>query len=138
MATRSGDGVDWLAVGLGGRPVREKSAPEVCEDARFVSAARDGDRGAFGRLYDRYARMVHGVLLAKVPVGEVDDLVQDVFLLALRRLSTLREAGSFGAWLAAIARNRANDFHRRSVPEHQLAEDTPENDTEQPGASADH
>jgi RNA polymerase sigma-70 factor (ECF subfamily) len=110
--------------------VREQSAPEVSEDARFVSAARAGDRAAFGCLYDRYARMVHGVLLAKVPVGEVDDLVQDVFLLALRRLSTLREPASFGAWLAAIARNRANDYHRRSVPEDQLAEDTPENDIE--------
>jgi len=103
----------------------------------FVNAARSGDRAAFGRLYDRYARMVHGVLLAKVPVGEVDDLVQDVFLLALRRLSTLREVGSFGAWLAAIARNRANDFHRRS-PEDQLAEDMSENDTEPKGISADH
>jgi DNA-directed RNA polymerase specialized sigma24 family protein len=65
--------------------------------------------------------MVHGVLLARVPVGEVDDLVQDVFLLALRRLSTLRETGSFGAWLAVIARNLANDYHRRTVPEDQLA-----------------
>ena len=46
--------------------------------------------------------------------------------MALRRLSTLRETGSFGAWLAAIARNQANDFHRRSVPEDPLAEDMPE------------
>jgi len=101
--------------------VREQFAPGVSEDAMLVSDARTGDRVAFGRLYDRYARMVHGVLLARVPVGEVDDLVQDVFLLALRRLSTLRETGSFGAWLAVIARNLANDYHRRSVPEDQLA-----------------
>src|SRR5208282_4718785 len=138
MATRSGDGVDWLAVGLGGRPVREQSAPEVSEDALFVSAARAGDRAAFGRLYDRYARMVHGVLLAKVPVGEVDDLVQDVFLLALRRLSTLREPASFGAWLAAIARNRANDYHRRSVPEDQLTDETSEDDIERASVSDTH
>jgi RNA polymerase sigma-70 factor (ECF subfamily) len=52
----------------------------------------------------------------------VDDLVQDVFMMALRRLSTLRETGSFGAWLVAIARNLANDYHRRSVPEDQLAD----------------
>jgi RNA polymerase sigma-70 factor (ECF subfamily) len=128
MASRSGDQVDLLAAGLGRRPVREQIAPEVSEDAMLVAAARDGDRAAFGRLYDRYARMVHGVLLAKVPVGEVDDLVQEVFLLALRRLSTLREAGSFGAWLAAIARNLANDYYRSSVPEDQLADDTPDND----------
>jgi RNA polymerase sigma-70 factor (ECF subfamily) len=117
--------------------VREQSAPEVSEDAWFVNAARNGDRPAFGRLYDRYARMVHGVLLARVPVGEVDDLVQDVFLLALRRLSTLRETGSFGAWLAAIARNRANDYHRRSAPEDQLAHDTSEDDIERGNISGE-
>jgi RNA polymerase sigma-70 factor (ECF subfamily) len=106
----------------------EKSAAEDSEDAMLVRAARDGDRAAFGRLYERYARMVHGVLLAKVPRGEVDDQVQDVFMLALRRLSTLRETGSFGAWLAAIARNQANDYHRHTVPEDQLADDSTDTD----------
>jgi RNA polymerase sigma-70 factor (ECF subfamily) len=89
----------------------------------WVTAARDGDRAAFGQLYERYARMVHGVLLSKVQVGDVDDLVQDVFIRALRRLSTLRETASFGAWLAAIARNVANDYDRRSVPEESLTDD---------------
>jgi len=106
--------------------VNGQSASEPSEDAMLVDAARDGDRAAFGRLYDRYARMVHGLLLAKVPLSEVDDLVQDVFMIALRRLSTLRESGSFGAWLAAIARNRSHDYHRRSVPEDQLTDDTPD------------
>src|ERR1700757_4992237 len=108
---RSGDSADLLAAGLGPGSAREQFASEVSEDATWVAAARDGDRAAFGRLYERYAPMVHGVLLAKVPVGEVDDLVQDVFIRALRRLSTLRETGSFGAWLTAIARNMANDYH---------------------------
>ena len=123
--------------------MREQFAPGVSEDAMLVSEARTGDRVAFGRLYVRYARMVHGVLLARVPVGEVDDLVQDVFLLALRRLSTLRETGSFGAWLAVIARNLANDYHRRSVPEDQLApqgertDDTNEREIEHGNISGD-
>ena len=108
------------------------------EDTLLVSAARDGDRPAFGRLYDRYARMVHGVLLAKVPIDQVDDLVQDVFMIALRRLSTLREPGSFGAWLAAIARNRATDFHRRSVHEEQLEDDAPDEDNATAHANKDH
>jgi len=108
-------------------PMRE---PLVLDDSALVLAARDGDRVAFGRLYDGYARMVHGVLLAKVPAREVDDLVHDVFLLALRRLRSLREPGSFGAWLAAIARNRANDFYRRSVPEETLTEEPSAEDPE--------
>jgi RNA polymerase sigma-70 factor (ECF subfamily) len=120
---RSGDGGELLATGLRPGPVREPSALEISEDATWVAAARDGDRAAFGQLYERYARMVHGVLLAKVPVGDVDDLVQDVFIRALRRLSTLRETASFGAWLAAIARNVSRDYHRRSVPEEPLPDD---------------
>jgi RNA polymerase sigma-70 factor, ECF subfamily len=122
----SGDRGDLLAVGLRSGPPREPSAWETSEDAPWVAAARDGDRAAFGQLYQRYARMVHGVLLAKVPVGDVDDLVQDVFIRALRRLSTLRETASFGAWLAAIARNMAHDYHRRSVPEEPLPDDASE------------
>ncbi|HEY6304959.1 MAG TPA: sigma-70 family RNA polymerase sigma factor [Candidatus Angelobacter sp.] len=90
------------------------------EDSRLVEAARQGDRAAFGRLYDRYARMVHGILLAKVPLREVDDIVHDAFLQALRQLHTLRDVARFGAWLAAIARNRANDYHRRAVEEVEL------------------
>jgi RNA polymerase sigma-70 factor, ECF subfamily len=120
---RSGDRVDLLAAGLRPGPVRQPSALEISEDAAVVAAARVGDRAAFGQLYERYARMVHGVLLAKVPVGDVDDLVQDVFIRALRRLSTLRENASFGAWLAAIARNVAHDYYRRSVPMEPLPDD---------------
>ena len=138
MASRSGDRDDLLAAGLGRQPAREQTAPQVSEDAILVGAARDGDRAAFGRLYDRYARMVHGVLLAKVPLSEVDDLVQDVFMMALRRLSSLRATGSFGAWLATIARNLANDYYRRSVPEDPLADDSSENDIERGDTGRDH
>jgi len=138
MASKPRDGVDVLAAGLGYRPVRKQSAREVSEDATLVGAARDGDRGAFGRLYDLYARMVHGVLLARVPLAEVDDLVQEVFMMALRRLSTLRETGSFGAWLAAIACNLANDYHRRAVPEDQLTDSASAEDIGRGNTRGDH
>jgi RNA polymerase sigma-70 factor (ECF subfamily) len=82
-------------------------------DSDLVRAAQDGDRAAFGLLYERYGPMVHGVLLARVAWEDVDDLLQDVFVTALERLHTLRDTGAFGGWLAAIARNRATDHHRR-------------------------
>jgi len=66
--------------------VTDWPAAESREEDSLVSAARDGDRVAFGRLYDRYARMVHGILLARVPPREVDDIVHEFFFLALRRL----------------------------------------------------
>ena len=126
MPSGSGEGVNLLFAGVESRCVSEPFALEGSEDAILIAAARDGDRAAFGHLYQRYARMVHGVLLAKVPTIDVDDLVHDVFVQALRRLSTLREPGSFGAWLAAIARNLANDYYRRSVPREELKEDVAE------------
>jgi RNA polymerase sigma factor, sigma-70 family len=84
----------------------------ISDEARLVGAAREGNRAAFGRLYELYGRMVHGILLSRVPREEVDDLVQDVFLMAMKRLHTLREAGAFGGWLAMIARHRAIDYFR--------------------------
>jgi RNA polymerase sigma-70 factor, ECF subfamily len=103
---------------------------ESREEDSLVSAAREGDRAAFGRLYDRYARMVHGILLARVPPREVDDLVQEVFLLALRQLHALRDISRFGAWLGTITRNRANDFFRKSIPEAQVTEPVSEDQAE--------
>src|SRR6266849_1927895 len=132
-----GYGIDFRAASMERQAVTVWPVTEPREEDSLVSAARAGDRAAFGHLYDRYARMVHGVLLAKVPVGDVDDLVQDVFLKALRRLSTLRESGSFGPWLAAIARNVANDYHRRSVPEDPLEDDLSDNDIDRENASRD-
>jgi RNA polymerase sigma-70 factor, ECF subfamily len=92
------------------------SATESSETGALVLQARDGSRPAFGRLYEAHARMVHGILLARVPWIEVDDLVQEVFLLALKQLHRLRKPAAFGGWLAQIARNRATDFHRRARP----------------------
>jgi RNA polymerase sigma-70 factor (ECF subfamily) len=94
------------------------------EEAELIRAAQTGDRGAFGALYHRYARMVHGILLTRVPHGAVEDLVQDVFLAALPRVASLRDASRFGGWLAAIARNRAADFHRRARPIAEYSEET--------------
>ena len=95
------------------------------ETAPLVEAARGGDRAAFGELYLRYARMVHGLLIARVPRVDVDDLVQDVFLQAMRQLGGLRDASAFGGWLAAIARNRGSDHlrHTRATEPLPLTED---------------
>lgn len=92
-------------------------APETAlfpAEALLVRAVLAGDRESFSTLYGQFAPLVHGILLARVPRIEVEDLVQDIFLHAFRKLHTLRDAAAFGPWIAMIARNRAMDFHRRS------------------------
>lgn len=99
-----------------------RRAGQAPPEAALVEAARAGDREAFGRLYHSYAPLVHGVLLARVPYGEVSDLAQDVFLTAFRKLGALRDPARFGPWVAIIARNRAADFYRRSRETEELHE----------------
>src|ERR1043166_551397 len=92
----------------------EAEAVETPVEAVLVKAVLSGDRDGFARLYDLYAPLVHGILLSRVPRAEVDDLVQDIFLHAFKKLHTLRDGAAFGPWVAMIARNRAVDFHRRT------------------------
>ena len=100
-------------------PAESQESPE----AKLVRMVLAGDRDMFGRLYELYAPLVHGILLARMPRSEVEDLVQDIFLHALRKLDTLRDTNAFGPWIAMIARNRAMDFHRRSRDTVEVTED---------------
>jgi RNA polymerase sigma-70 factor (ECF subfamily) len=48
-----------------------------------------------------------------VPPGDAEDLVQEVFLSAMKQLRGLRTAAAFRGWLGTIARHRAVDHFRR-------------------------
>jgi RNA polymerase sigma-70 factor (ECF subfamily) len=87
-----------------------------------VLAARRGDRGAFGELYRRFHRAVHGVVLSRVPYADAADLVQETFAVALERLPQLADAAAFPGWLMAIARNKAVDHMRAKKPADELVE----------------
>jgi RNA polymerase sigma-70 factor (ECF subfamily) len=79
-----------------------------------IRAVARGDGQAFARLYADYVRMVHAIVLGRVPRSDVDDLVQDVFVTAYTRIRELRDPAAFGGWLATIARNRATDHLRQT------------------------
>ena len=101
----------------------------------LVRAAQHGDRPAFDALYARFGRLVYGVLLSRVGRTDAEDLVQEVFLTAFERLSSLRDPSAFGGWLAAIARRRAVDHIRRARPVDELPDDLAAPDTAHAEAS---
>jgi RNA polymerase sigma-70 factor (ECF subfamily) len=78
-----------------------------------VRLAQQGDRAAFGALYRTFASVVHGILLAGGGAGDADDLTQDVFMQAFRRLAELRDPAAFPAWLCTAARRAGIDHARR-------------------------
>jgi RNA polymerase sigma-70 factor, ECF subfamily len=72
-------------------------------DAELVMAARGGGTWAQEALYRRHARMAIGLAHRLLPRdSEIDDLLQDCFVQALKRLHTLENPQAFAAWLGSI------------------------------------
>lgn len=94
----------------------EPKLPEVA----LIRAAQGGDRAAFGRLYEQYERLVHGILLAHVAYDDAEDLMQNVFVKTMQQLPKLREPAAFPGWLIAITRRVATDHLRGAKPLTQL------------------
>jgi len=94
-----------------------------------VRAAAGGDRAAFARLYDRFARAVLLDLAARMRRREdAEDALQTTFVKAWRALPGLLRADRFVPWLFRIARNTARDHGRihRDRPRLVRLEDAPE------------
>ncbi len=82
-------------------------------DAELVSAARGGNREAFGELVARYKDAVFGVAFHRLGnFEEARDAAQDAILKALENLNKLREPSAFGNWLYRIADGVALDATR--------------------------
>jgi RNA polymerase sigma-70 factor, ECF subfamily len=95
---------------------------------QLIRSAAAGDQRAFAELHARYANMVHAILLARLPASDAEDQVQEVFLIAWKKLGQLDNAAVFGSWLGTIARHRAVDHYRRSRPTEALDDALPSAD----------
>lgn len=88
----------------------------------WVGAARRGDHEAFTALHGHFGKLVHAIVISRVPASDASDLVQDVFLLVFQKLSSLEDDQAFPAWLAQLARNRASRHLRDAHPNEPLDE----------------
>jgi RNA polymerase sigma factor (sigma-70 family) len=82
--------------------------------ADLVARAQAGESRAQTLLVERYTRRISGYVRSIIHQPDaVEDVVQTVFIKMFRRLSRLRDAGSFESWLFRLARNTSVDFIRR-------------------------
>ena len=88
----------------------------VCvSDVDLVARARQGDPAAFGELVERHRMAVYRAALAALGShADAEDVAQDAFLTAFRRLDSFRGDASFKTWLLTIAWHQAIN-HRRSL-----------------------
>ncbi|MCZ6688579.1 MAG: sigma-70 family RNA polymerase sigma factor [Planctomycetota bacterium] len=83
------------------------------DDAGLVRLVLQGDKGAFGKLIDRYWRVISVLAIQKVSHSEdAEDIVQETFYKAYRSLDTLRDRNKFGSWIYNIAFKLCIDRHR--------------------------
>ncbi|MHC4178977.1 MAG: RNA polymerase sigma factor [Planctomycetota bacterium] len=83
------------------------------DDAKAVQAVLAGDKSAYGELYERYARLVRAICFDTTgDLIQAQDLSQEVFHRAYRRLAELRDPGRFGNWLVGIARLVCKEWKR--------------------------
>src|ERR1700749_1100521 len=91
--------------------------PSTADDAFLLRAHAAGDRTAFARLYDRYARPCHRYIkrtLAAAHADAADDVHQETWIAVSRNAAAFDPAkASFAAWLFTIARNKVFDHLRR-------------------------
>lgn len=91
-----------------GRCTCDRSDPELW------TLVRGGDVEAFAELYDRHARVAHGLACRIVGRSAAEDVTQAAFLTLWRSRDGYRpDRGAFRPWLLAVVRNRAIDALRR-------------------------
>jgi RNA polymerase sigma-70 factor (ECF subfamily) len=84
------------------------------DDTQFVRCARQGDRNAYAALYDRYANLVRAICFDTTgSLEQSQDLAQEVFLRAYRKLPSLQDDNRFASWLIGIARHVGREWVKR-------------------------
>ncbi|MFM7152254.1 MAG: RNA polymerase sigma factor [Gemmataceae bacterium] len=82
----------------------------TAQSGMITKATKD----AFGELTVMHRKMVMGVATRYLGVGgDAEDLVQDVFIHAMKKISQLRDANTFGEWLRVIAVRKAINYLRQ-------------------------
>jgi RNA polymerase sigma-70 factor (ECF subfamily) len=86
---------------------------ETAEVQRWLDQARAGDQAAFGALVDAHRRLVFRTAYAALGRREdAEDVSQEAFILAWRKLSGFRGDSTFRTWLVTITWRRALDRRR--------------------------
>jgi len=91
------------------------SPPTACTEHELVAAVRRGDDRAFELLFSSYERRITAYVAGMVgDHARAEDITQDVFISALRRMRETRRPIAFKPWIYEIAKNACIDEFRRT------------------------
>jgi RNA polymerase sigma factor (sigma-70 family) len=86
-----------------------------CSDLELVAAVRRGSDTAFEELYSRYSRQIGSYVRGMVgDYGRAEDITQEIFIAAVRRMRETERPIAFKPWIYEIAKNACIDSFRRT------------------------
>ncbi len=99
---------------LNGLVLALELSEQHASDAALAERLKKRDPDAMAELYDKFGRLAYSVIFGIVRDGATaEDLMQETFLRVWNRVQGFdSERGALGAWLLAVARNRAIDYVR--------------------------
>ena len=101
-------------------------------DAQLIRRILSGDDDAFDTLVRRHQKGVHALVWRKVSdFHYAEEITQDAFLQAYKKLSTLKNPNQFAGWLYVIANRLCINWLQRHKPAMQSLEDTPVEEIEE-------
>ena len=93
-------------------------------EAEAIRQAKDGDAAAFECLYQAYCRRVYNLCLRTIKnPAEAEDLTQQAFLQAFRKIGTCLGDSGFSTWLHRVTVNIVLMHLRRRRPTEIVGED---------------
>ena len=101
-------------------------------DVQLIRRILSGDDGAFSTLVQKHQKGVHALVWRKVSdFHYAEEITQDTFLQAYKKLSTLKNPNQFAGWLYVIANRLCLNWIERHKPAMQSLEDTPVEEIEE-------
>lgn len=99
----------------------EKKTKNIHDD--LITKCRENDRDAQFELYKKYYKQMYNTSLRIVnDTAEAEDIMQDSFLDAFRKIESYTGDGNFGGWLRRIVVNNSLDALKRRKPNVPLSE----------------
>src|SRR3954452_18682235 len=109
------------AIATAARPAREYP------DGQLVASTRRGDDAAFEQLYERYRGPISGYIQRMCKDhARAEDITQEVFMSALRRMRDTDRPIAFKPWVYEIAKNACIDQFRRNKRAEEVSYDADE------------
>ncbi len=91
----------------------ENNPLQDASDELLIQQFKEGQTDAFDMLYYRHLPSVYKRVRYVIPENDVEDVAQEVFIAALKSLSTFRGDSKFSTWLRTLTNHKVAEFYRK-------------------------